>query len=75
MRRAPLPASWTRRAAARAAAREAGARAARYGLSRDVNPWGEGTELSRSWNAGWRDYNSKCEGCEDDGRETGHYVR
>ena len=51
-----LPTAWTRRALLRAAAREDGERAARYGLSRDVNPHGEGTEAWRAWNAGWREH-------------------
>jgi hypothetical protein len=50
-----LPTSWTRRAQARAAAREDGGRAAHLGLSRGVNRFAEGTELWRAWNAGWRD--------------------
>jgi hypothetical protein len=50
-----IPTSWTRRAQARSAAREDGERAASYGLGRDVNPEVEGTEVWKSWNAGWRD--------------------
>jgi ribosome modulation factor len=50
-----LPKSWTRRAQARAAAREDGEHAAGYGLSRDVCRFAERTEKWRAWNAGWRD--------------------
>jgi ribosome modulation factor len=50
-----LPTSWTRRAQQRAAAREDGERAAGLGLSLDVCRFAEGTELRRSWDAGWRD--------------------
>ena len=50
----PVQQPAARRAQRRATAREDGAKAARYGLSRDVNPWNADTELWRSWNAGWR---------------------
>lgn len=50
-----LPTSWTARAQARATAREDGQRAAEHGLSRDVNPHADGTELHKSWNQGWRE--------------------
>lgn len=57
MNRRDLPTAWTPRAQARAAARADGAKAARYGLSRDVNPHNPATaaELSKSWNQGWRE--------------------
>lgn len=59
---APLPTAWTRRAQDRAAAREAGKHAASAGLSRDVNPWRELTEIWRSWNAGWRGHHNDSDG-------------
>lgn len=64
-----LPTCWTRRAQARSAAREDGERAARYGLSRDVNRYGMKSELRRSWDAGWRDGVRKHSGAEDSRNE------